>query len=126
MRAASSIRVFPALALLALAGGCSSETIGPVTSGKGTMTVVPSSVTIGQGEAVQLTAKLVDEFGDPLEAAVFWSSSNPSVATVSGGGTVTGRREGRAAIMATANGRSHGAAVHVVEGQPGGKPRPQL
>jgi hypothetical protein len=28
--------------------------------------------------------------------------------------------------MATANGRSHGAAVHVVEGQQGGKPRPQL
>jgi uncharacterized protein YjdB len=90
------------------------------------MTVVPSTATIGQGQAVQLTARLVDEFGDPLNAKVSWSSSNPSVATVSVSGTVLGRREGRAAILASAGGLAQSAAVHVITEESGGKPHPQL
>ena len=80
--------------LLVLTGACTDESLGPVTSGDGSMTVVPSTATIGQGQAVQLTARLVDEFGDPLNAKVSWSSSNPSVATVSVSGTVLGREKG--------------------------------
>jgi len=90
------------------------------------MTVIPSTATIGQGQAVQLTVRLVDEFGDPLNAKVSWSSSNPSVATVSVSGTVLGRGEGRAAIIANAGGRAQSAAVHVILDESGGKPRPQL
>ena len=119
----------PALAwsmMLVLAAACSSESLGPVTSGDGSMTVIPSTATIGQGQAVQLTARLVDEFGDPLNAKVSWSSSNPSVATVSVSGTVLGRLEGRAAITATAGGRAQSAAVHVIPEESGGKPRPQF
>ena len=112
--------------LLVLAAACTSESLGPATSGDGSMTVIPSTATIGQGQAVQLTARLVDEFGDPLNAKVSWSSSNPSVATVSVSGTVLGRREGRAAIIASAGGRAQSAAVHVIPDETGGKPRPQL
>jgi uncharacterized protein YjdB len=112
--------------MLVMAAACSSESLGPVTSGDGSMTVVPSTATIGQGQAVQLTARLVDEFGDPLNAKVSWSSSNPSVATVSVSGTVLGRREGRAAIIASAGGLAQSAAVHVITEESGGKPHPQL
>jgi uncharacterized protein YjdB len=126
MRTAHSTRVLSALVILASAGACSSESIGPATSGVGTMTVIPSLSTIGEGQAVQLTARLVDEFGDPLLAKVSWSSSNPSVATVSVGGTVFGRQEGRAAITASAHGRAQSAAVHVLPDESGGKPRPPL
>jgi uncharacterized protein YjdB len=112
--------------MLVLAAACSSESLGPATSGLGSMTVIPSTATIGQGQAVQLTARLVDEFGDPLNATVSWSSSNPSVATVSVSGTVMGRGEGRAAITASAGGRAQSAAVHVILEESGGKPRPQL
>ena len=122
----NSVRVLSALVLLASAGACSSDSLGPVTSGAGTMTVVPSLSTIDEGQAVQLTAKLIDEFGDPLEATFAWSSSNPDVATVSVGGTVLGRREGRAAITASAHGRAQTAAVLVLRNASGGKPRPPL
>lgn len=126
MRTAHSTRVLYALAIVASAGACSSESLGPATSGLGSMTVIPSRATIGEGQAVQLTARLVDEFGDPLQATVSWSSSNPSVASVSVGGTVFGRREGRAAITASAHGRAQSAAVHVLPDESGGKPRRPL
>lgn len=126
MHTTHSTRALLALAILASAGACSNESIGPATSGVGSMTVVPRQATIGEGQAVQLTASLVDEFGEPLQAEVFWYSSNPSVATVSVGGTVVGRREGRAAITATAHGRAQTAAVQVLRDESGGKPKPQL
>ena len=122
MRIIRSARALSALIILATAGACSSESLGPATSGSGTITVVPSLATIGEGQAVQLTAKLVDEFGDPLEATFAWSSSNPDVATVSVGGTVFGRREGRAAIVASAHGRAQTAAVLVLRDESEGKP----
>ena len=126
MRSIHSARALSALIILVAAGGCSSDSLGPATSGAGTMTVIPSLATIGEGQVVKLTARLVDEFGDPLQATVTWSSSNPSVATVSVGGTVLGRQAGRAAITASAHGRAQSAAVHVLGSESGGKPRPPL
>jgi uncharacterized protein YjdB len=126
MRTVHSAQVLSALVIFASAGACSSESIGPATSGVGSMTVIPSTSRIGEGQAVQLTARLVDEFGDPLQAKVSWSSSNPSVATVSVGGTVFGRQEGRAAITASAHGRAQSASVQVLPDESGGKPRRQL
>jgi uncharacterized protein YjdB len=122
MRIIRSARALSALIILATAGACSSESLGPATSGSGTVNVVPSLATIGEGQAVQLTAKLVDEFGDPLEATFTWSSSNTDVATVSVGGTVFGRRPGRAAIIASAHGRAQSAAVVVLGDESEGKP----
>lgn len=125
MRSAPSARV-AALIVLASVGACSSDSLGPATSGIGSMTVIPSVATIGEGQAIQLTARLVDEFGDPLQATLVWSSSNPSVATVSVGGTVFGQGEGRAAITASAHGRAQSATVEVLRDESGGKPRPPL
>jgi len=122
-----TIRSTRALALFFAIAACTDDSLGPRTAGVGTMTVVPSTATIGQGEALQLTARLVDEFGDPLEGvAVKWTSSNPAVATVSVGGTVLGRRPGSAAITANAGGKVQGSSVRVVEGESQAKPRPPL
>jgi len=122
----TSAQVLSALVILASAGACDTEPIGPVTSGGGSMTVAPSRATIGAGQTIQLTAKLVDEFGDPLQAAVAWSSSNTEVATVSVSGTVIGRREGRTAIIASAGGQAQSAAVQVLLDESAGKPKPPL
>lgn len=54
---------------------------------------VVSLFEIGVGETTRLTAMVTDTYGDPVEAAVTWSSSASSVATVDGDGLVTGQRE---------------------------------
>jgi uncharacterized protein YjdB len=131
MRTAHSVRALSALAILALAVACSSDGTGPATSGEGTLAVAPSTSTIGAGHVLQLTASIVDEFGEPLTGVNFsWSTTNPAVATVSVSGTVFGRSAGRTAIRASARGRTVTAAVQVVQPEPdeppSGKPRPAL
>ena len=115
-----------AVVLVLTGAACSNDSLGPSTGGTGSLRVVPSVATISSGQALQLTATFFDEFGDPLKTSMTWSSSNPSVATVSISGTVYGREPGRAAITATAHGRTHGSAVHVVKGESQSKPRPPL
>jgi uncharacterized protein YjdB len=127
MRVTNSLRLLLPSLVLFLSSACESESLGPRRAGPGSMSVVPSTATIGEGQSLQLTASLVDEFGEPLKGVVMsWSSSNPSVATVSGSGTVVGRESGRAAIIATAQGKAQSAAIQVLEDQSGGKPKPQL
>lgn len=121
--------VFGCAVLLLSSSACSGDSLDPQSGlgpqiGVRSITVAPSSATIAQGQTVQLTARLVDEFGDPLQrATVTWSSSNSDVATVSVGGTVFGHGAGRAAITATADGKVQSSAVHVLEGEPQSKPR---
>ena len=62
-----------------------------------TYEVTPTSATVKVGDSVTLTAKT-----DHEGISVSWSSSNESVATVSGG-TVTGKAEGTATITANFN-----------------------
>jgi uncharacterized protein YjdB len=116
MRTTYRARAFASTVLLAT-GACGTESIGPTPAGFGSIEVVPSAATIAQGQPLQLTAMLFDEFGDPLQIAVTWSSSNPAVATVSHSGTVYGRQPGRAAVTANARGMTHSSAVRVVEGR---------
>jgi len=126
MRATHSLQLLLPAVVLFL-GACDSESLGPARSRPGSISVVPSTATITEGQSLQLTASLVDEFGESLEGIVLsWSSSNPAVATVSGSGTVIGRQPGRAAIIASARGKAQSAAIHVREDETGGKPRPQL
>jgi uncharacterized protein YjdB len=120
---------FGSAILLLSISGCTGDTLDPQSGlgpqiGTSTMTVAPSSATIAQGGTVQLTARIVDEFGDPLQhATVTWSSSNSDVATVSVGGTVFGHGAGRAAITASTDGKIQSSAVRVLEGESPSKPR---
>ena len=76
--------------------------------------VTPASATIQVSQTQQLAATLKDASGNTLSGrAVSWSSSNPSVATVSGSGLVTGIAPGSATLSATSEGQSGTAAIAV-------------
>lgn len=64
--------------------------------GNPTVTISQTSASIIVGETVELTATASDE------SKIEWSSSDASVASVSKGGVVTGRKEGTATITAKA------------------------
>src|SRR3989442_659108 len=79
-----------------------------------TVAVTPASATIQVGQAQQLAATLKDASGNTLSGrAVSWSSSNPSVASVSGSGVVTGLAAGSALITATSEGQSGTSSITV-------------
>jgi uncharacterized protein YjdB len=100
-----------------------SATAGPVSStavlsviGVRSVTVTPVTVTIPIGGTTLLTT-LVDP--DPgVSAPVTWGSRNPSVATVSAAGAVTGVAVGTVAITATARGTEGASVVTVIPPPP--------
>ncbi|MEO7363109.1 MAG: Ig-like domain-containing protein, partial [Gemmatimonadaceae bacterium] len=95
-------------------------------SGSGEVTVLPIPVTfvsitpltigITVGNAQQLTAILRDATGSFVDGrTVVWTSSDVSVASVSGSGLVTGVAVGTTTISATSEGKTGTASVVVAE-----------
>jgi len=85
-------------------------TLVPVAS----VSVSPASASVQPGGTVQLSATPRDASGNPLTGrAIAWSSSAPGIATVNGGGLVTGVAAGAATITASSEGKSGTAAVTV-------------
>lgn len=88
------------------------------------LTLKPTSITIQEGKTAKLTATI-----RPTDAAnknVVWTSSNTSVATVSGG-TVKGVKPGSATITCAAtdgSGKSATASVTVTQKPKPSKPKP--
>ncbi len=82
--------------------------------------VSPSSATVAAGDVVPLSAILRDDLNNVLtQRAVNWTSSNTTIATVTGaGGVVTGHRPGSATITATSEGKSGTASITVIVGPP--------
>ncbi len=74
----------------------------PVTPTVNSVTVSPASATLDPNGTQQLTAT-VDATPASADKSVTWSSSNPSVATVSESGLVTAVAQGTATITATSN-----------------------
>jgi len=62
------------------------------------ITVSPANPSIAVGEQVQF--KAIDNFGNDVTSSVLWSSSNPSVASISVGGLAKGLAEGPVEITA--------------------------
>lgn len=80
------------------------------------VTVTPSSASIQAGGTVQLSAT-----SKPASTSTFtWSSSNPSVATVSQQGLVTGVAAGSATVTATAGDKTGSSAITVIAPPPAG------
>jgi uncharacterized protein YjdB len=79
------------------------------------VTVTPASVSVLQGQAVQLTATPKDANGNPLTGrTIGWSSSDNTIATVNSSGLVTGVGPGGpVTITATSEGQSGMATVTV-------------
>lgn len=88
-----------------------------------TVAVSPTSATLQPGGTRAFSATAYDQHGYPMSASFAWSSSNPSVATVSSSGTATAVAPGSATITATAGGKSAGAAVTVQSPPPPPTPR---
>lgn len=67
------------------------------------------------GETVQLTGRLLDATGAPVEGrTIEWTSNAPSVASVDASGKVTAVAPGNALITATGGDRTASVTVHVV------------
>jgi len=86
-----------------------------------TVTVEPSTATVPSGSTTTLTARVTAQNGGVLtDRVVTWSSSDPSVATVSSTGVVsavvTGALVGTATITASIEGKSGSASVTVTVG----------
>ena len=79
------------------------------------VTVSPASVSVLQGQTVQLTATPRDANGNPLTGRVItWQSSNSAIASVNGSGLVSGvAAGGPVTITATSEGQSGTASITV-------------
>jgi uncharacterized protein YjdB len=93
-------------------------------SGTATITVLPppvasidlspTSVTIAIGDAITLVATPHDETGAAVTGrSATWASADPTIATVSAGGSVTGVKAGTTKITVTIDGVSASATVTV-------------
>lgn len=102
--------------ITASAGGLSSSVVLNIRAAEVAIVAVqPGSSALLVGESVRLSAVLSDVSGNPLnQRSVSWSTSNSSVAGVSGNGTVTGREIGTSTITATSEGKTGTATVTVV------------
>ena len=104
-----------ATTIAATAGEVSGTAAVTVMQSAGSVVVSPAADTVAPGDTLRLAAQAFDENGHPVEGAEFgWSSSDVSVATVDGGGLVTGVAEGTATIVAAA-GSGRGTAQITVE-----------
>ncbi|MGH7613635.1 MAG: protein kinase domain-containing protein [Gemmatimonadales bacterium] len=78
-------------------------TVTPVAA----VEIAPTRAAVPLGDSVALSAAAKDTRGNTLSGrAVKWTSSDPTVASVSPGGVVQPRREGTTAISATIEGKS--------------------
>jgi uncharacterized protein YjdB len=78
------------------------------------ITVAPTSDTLLVGETVQLTATLRDEANNVVTGRnVTWTSTNPTIASVSGAGLVTAVDDGVVSVTASADSRSASAIIRV-------------
>jgi uncharacterized protein YjdB len=134
MRTTTMSRTFALVAVLAFAGACANDPTGisdpSIPTNPGAMSLTPATSTIQPGQLLVLRVGLVDDFGHIVrEPVIKWMSSNPAVATVSGGGVVRAVAEGGATITADIGGKTRVATVNVLRlaAQPEIRPlRPNL
>lgn len=110
MRAArrSYFTLFLSTLVCVVALSCGGDSTGP--GGNNGVTISPDTATLALGSTVTLHATVVGGSG----GSFFWSSENPSVATVSGTGVVTAVSIGTARIAASSSGKSGVATIVVV------------
>ena len=98
--------------LLPFLGSCGDSTSAPVPS---RIVVTPGSVTMDAvGLTQQYSATVEDKKGKPITgSAVSWTTTDGTVASVSGSGLATGLKRGTTAIRATAEGLTGSATLTV-------------
>jgi hypothetical protein len=104
-------------ALSSVASGTTTASTAAVAS----VTLSPASASVVVGAGQQFSATLKDAAGNVLTGrTITWSSSAPSVATVSGSGLATSVVVGTTTISATSGGVTGTAALTVTVAPPGG------
>jgi len=105
------IRAGPAVLAALAALGCE----GPFrpTPRVATVRVTPDSLNIAIGQSAQLSAAVEDSAGHVVSRTVTWTSLNPSVATVTGSGVVTGVDGGSTTVTASVDAVADTASVVV-------------
>jgi len=89
--------------LLACSGGSTGPKVEPIA----TIAISVSATIIKAGKAVQFSAQGKDAAGNPLTGRSFvWTSSNNSVATITGDGTMTAITAGSTTISAASEGKT--------------------
>ena len=93
--------------LLTSALSCTHDALDPDRDAVASVSVTPSRLSVGVGASVPLTVEVRDVSGAVLQGRkVAWATKDPTIATVSGAGVVTGVRAGPVQIAATAEGKS--------------------
>jgi hypothetical protein len=110
-------RAWAALVFVILSVGladCGGDGTAPETPHAASITLSQSSVSLTYlGQTVTLTATVLDQSQKTFLTTVTWSSSDPSVATVTSSGAVTAVANGTATVTATAENLSATATVTV-------------
>ena len=89
------------------------------------ITLSTNAPSISIGQATQINAVAKDVNGAPISgAALVWSSSSTTVATVSGSGMASGLSAGSATIYARADGATGSVGLTVIENAPTGTTGP--
>ncbi|HSB54726.1 MAG TPA: Ig-like domain-containing protein, partial [Gemmatimonadales bacterium] len=85
-----------------------------------TVLVTPALSTLAAGKTLELSVTLRDDLNNVLIGrTVNWTSSDPTIASISGaGGVVTGLKPGTVTLTATSEGKSGTAQVAVILGAP--------
>lgn len=104
---------------LALCAGCATKPITrtplPPPPPLSSLTLAPKADTVAVGGSVMITATCVDTMGAVLgNVALTWTSSNPSVASVSSTGNVHAFSEGLTSIKASGGGKSDSSSIAVL------------
>lgn len=99
---------------------------GPNPREVAAVSVFPATVQVYPGDTVRLQATPLNAGGQPItDVVVTWSSTEPSVASVSMEGLVTAHDTGSVQVRATAGGKWGGSAVAVARPfDPGPQPGP--
>ena len=80
----------------------------------GSVALQSTADTVAIGDSIALTAAVRSDGGTLIDIPVSWSSSEPSVASVTGGGWVHGLAAGDVTVSAEAGGRSASTAIAVL------------
>lgn len=75
--------------------------------------ITPGGAEVMVGETVALSASVTDDEGNPVSQAVSWSTSEPSVVEVDGGGTVSAVGAGSATVTAAAGSAADSVTIDV-------------
>jgi len=102
----------------AVVAACASVATDIATANVASVSITPPSTSVSIGAQIPLQVLVQDQNGKTISVpGVFWSVQNPSIATISSAGVVTGVALGSTQVAASVNGKS-GIATITVEKTP--------